>query len=150
MTHREIAAHLREKHGVSMWWAQAVTVGYERIRGLRETGQRRGGLYEVSVSKTVAVPVATLYKVFVEPSRRRKWLHETGVRVRTAVENKSMRMTWSDGTSVEVYFTGKGAGKSIVTVQHVKLPTQEDREVRRGYWRDRLARMSALVGPAQG
>ena len=34
--HAESARHLRESHGVSPWWAQAVTVRYEHERGLRQ------------------------------------------------------------------------------------------------------------------
>lgn len=36
LPHRDIAAHLREVHQIGGWWAQGVTVGYERIKGLRE------------------------------------------------------------------------------------------------------------------
>jgi len=39
-SHREIAKHVRERYKVSAWWAQTVTVGYERIKGLRAIGQR--------------------------------------------------------------------------------------------------------------
>jgi hypothetical protein len=139
MTHTEIAKHLRDAHKLSSWWAQMVTVGYERITGLRERGQRRGGLYEVGVSKTVGVPVTQLFRAFAEPSQRRRWLQETGIRVRTSVPGKSVRITWSDRTSVEVYFTAKGAEKSTVSVQHVKLPVPDQREVRRAYWKERLS-----------
>ena len=31
-THREIARWLRDERGVTGWWAQSVTVGYERAR----------------------------------------------------------------------------------------------------------------------
>ena len=41
--HREIAKHVAEKYKVPGWWAQTVTVGYERIKGLRVVGQRRDG-----------------------------------------------------------------------------------------------------------
>ncbi len=55
-SHSAIADWIYENHDVSGWWAQMVTVGYERIRGLRDVGQRRGGSYEASKSKTVAAP----------------------------------------------------------------------------------------------
>ncbi len=45
MRHRDIAALVHGKHGVGDWWAQTVTVGYERIKGLRDLGQRRDGAY---------------------------------------------------------------------------------------------------------
>lgn len=36
--HAKIARHLYEDHEIPGWWAQMVTVGYERIRGLRSCG----------------------------------------------------------------------------------------------------------------
>lgn len=33
--HTSAAKHLREKHGLSDWWAQAVTIRYEWEKGLR-------------------------------------------------------------------------------------------------------------------
>ena len=53
MPHRDIAVYVHEAHGVSRWWAQTVTVGYERIRGLREKGQRRSGTFEGTVKLTL-------------------------------------------------------------------------------------------------
>jgi hypothetical protein len=43
MSHREIAALVNEKYKVDEWWSQTVTVGYERIKGLRARAQRRDG-----------------------------------------------------------------------------------------------------------
>ena len=40
--HRDIARYVASL-GTPDWWSQTVTVGYERIRGLRAIGQRRGG-----------------------------------------------------------------------------------------------------------
>ena len=47
-THREIVKIVN----AGSWWSQMVTVGYERIRGLRDKGQRRGGGYEAGKSRT--------------------------------------------------------------------------------------------------
>jgi len=33
MPHRDIARHLHDQHDVDGWWAQTVTVGYERSAG---------------------------------------------------------------------------------------------------------------------
>ena len=38
--HRRIAETVHAEYGVREWWTQAVTVGYERIKGLREIGQQ--------------------------------------------------------------------------------------------------------------
>ena len=48
MSHREIAALVSTKFKVGSWWTQTVTVGYERIKGLRARGQRRDGSYEAT------------------------------------------------------------------------------------------------------
>src|SRR5688572_32670369 len=100
MPHREIAALLHETLGVPGWWAQMVTVGYERIRGLRDKGQRRGGGYDVSKSKTFPVSIPTLWTALV---RCRPWLGDVGVRMSKATKPKSMRWRWTDGTPIEVY-----------------------------------------------
>ena len=40
MPHKQIAEYLYEKHGLSGWWSQVVTVVYEQERGLREKHQK--------------------------------------------------------------------------------------------------------------
>jgi uncharacterized protein YndB with AHSA1/START domain len=148
-SHRAIAAHVREKYDVTSWWSQTVTVGYERIKGLRAIGQRRGGEYEAGKSKVVAAPVARLYRAFRDARTRRRWLGEVKLTVRTAVPNKSMLITWHDGTSVEVYFAAKGAAKSQVAVQHRKLADQPAVERLKQYWGERLGALQALLAPAR-
>src|SRR6266542_4355686 len=61
MSHRDIAALVSEKYKVASWWTQTVTVGYERIKGLRARGQRRDVTYEASKSRTFNVPVTKLF-----------------------------------------------------------------------------------------
>ena len=79
--HAEIARWVHQEHGVGGWWAQGVTVAYEQARGLRAPGQRRGGHFEVSASKTVAVPVERLYEAFADPAVRERWLPGTAFEV---------------------------------------------------------------------
>src|SRR4051812_14377122 len=59
-THREIARYVAEKYKIPGWWAQTVTVGYERIKGLRAVGQRRDGSFEAHKSRTFPVPLGRL------------------------------------------------------------------------------------------
>src|SRR3954470_22662402 len=90
-THREIAKYVMETYKTPGWWAQTVTVGYERIKGLRAVGQRRDGSFEANKSKTIAVPLATLYDAFSNPRVRARWLPGVDLTVRTATREKSMR-----------------------------------------------------------
>lgn len=144
-THREIAAYVREKYDISGWWAQMVTVGYERIRGLREKGQRRGGAYEAARSRTVAVPVRRLYRAFKDKRTRSRWLPDVRLTVRTATPDRSMRITWSDGTAVDLWFTRKGDSKAQVQVQHRKLPSKGAATRMKQYWEERLGALVEIL-----
>lgn len=137
MAHREIVTLVSTKYKVPDWWSQMVTVGYERIKGLRARGQRRDGSYEATKSRTFAVPVATLFDAWANAHRRKAWLDER-VTIRTATVPKSMRIGWSDGSTIAVGFYAKGASKSSVAVQHAKLPDRETAERLKQYWTERL------------
>ena len=145
MSHRDIAQHLHAEHSIPGWWSQTVTVGYERIRGLRDIGQRRDGGYEANKSKTFPVAVEALFAAFSEARQRQRWLPEAGIRVRKATPHKSVRITWSDGTSVEAYLVAKGAAKSQVAIQHRKLARRADAEAMKKYWDKRLGVLATVL-----
>jgi hypothetical protein len=142
MSHRDIAALVSEKYKVPDWWTQTVTVGYERIKGLRARGQRRDGTYEASKSRTYDVPVEKLFKAWKDSNVRKRWLDDTSVKVRTATAPKSMRLGWSDGTIVAVGFYPKGKTRSSVAVQHTKLPDRETANRLKQYWSERFDALS--------
>ncbi len=143
--HTEIAEWIHRTYKLGGWWRQTVTVGYERIKGLREKGQRRGGGYEASKSKTFSVPVSRLYAAWKDGRLRKKWLPETKLVIRAAQQDRSLRITWPDGTSVACWFVSKGSAKSSVQVQHTKLATKADTEVRKAYWAERLAALGEVL-----
>jgi len=135
--HREIAKYVRLQGGVSSWWSQSVTVGYERIRGLRDKGQRRGGGYEAHKSRTFAVPVKKLFAEF------KKFAADFDVRSTTP--NKRMRIAWSDDTAVEILFMPKGEKKSVLVVTHQKLPDKPTVEKMKSWWSERLDALASLL-----
>ena len=143
--HREIAEYLKEKYKVPDWWTQMVTVGYERIRGLRAKGQRRSGSWEASKSRTMAAPVGKLFRSFKQPKLRSAWLNGASAVVRTSVPNKSLRMTWEDGSSVEVYLVSKGRSKAVVTVQHTKLASRDAANRMKSIWAEHLDALAEKV-----
>ena len=146
-SHRAIAQHVQRRYGTSMWWTQAVTTGYERIAGLRAIGQRRDGRFEAGKSKVFAAPVARVYRASRDTRIRRRWLGDVDLTVRTAVPNKSMRVTWPDGTSVEWYFVPKGAAKCQMAIQHVKLADREAVDRMKTFWGERLGALERLLTP---
>jgi hypothetical protein len=138
MSHRDIVALVTSKYKADSWWSQTVTVGYERIKGLRARGQRRDGTYEASKSRTFNVPVTALFDAWSDAGARRRWLDGAKVKVRTATAPKSMRLDWNDRTIIAVGFTAKGKSKSSVAVQHTKLPDRQTADHLKKYWSDRL------------
>ena len=144
LSHRAVAEQVQKTWKVSDWWSQAVTVGYERIKGRRAIGQRLSGAYEATKSKTIGAPASVIYKAFADSRQRRKWLPDTTVTVRKGTPRKSLRMTWDDGTSVEVWLTPKGA-KTQTAVAHRKLTGKDDVDRRKRFWNERLGAVADLV-----
>ena len=143
--HRRIAEYVSEKYKVPGWWAQTVTVGYERIKGLRAIGQRRDGAFEATKSKVFAVPLARLYRAFSDPRTRTRWLPDVKLTVRTATRNKSMRLTWPDNTSVQLGFFAKGVAKAQVQIQHGKLLDKAAATRTKDYWAERLDTLGKVL-----
>jgi uncharacterized protein YndB with AHSA1/START domain len=146
MSHRDIAQLVRDKYKVGPWWTQMVTVGYERITGLRARGQRRDGTYEAAKSRTVPVAVTKLYDAWAAPAKRRGWLDGATFTVRTRIRPKSMRLGFDDGSIAVIYFESKGKSKSTVSVQHTKLPDKEAADQLKQFWGERLDALSRSLG----
>jgi hypothetical protein len=142
--HREIATYVHSL-GTPDWWSQSVTVGYERIRGLRDMGQRRSGTYEASKSRTFPVALATLFDAVATARKRERWL-DVKLNVRTVNANSnSIRGTLDDGTSVQFYFTDKGKEKSAVAIQHVKLADKAAIARSKEEWTERLDKLAKML-----
>jgi hypothetical protein len=143
--HSEIARYLGDERDVPGWWAQTITVGYERARGMRLKYQQASG-FSVTASKTVWVPVDVLFDAFLKPARRRKWLHEGSMRVRTSQPGRSARFDWEDGsTRVIADFLKKGPSKSMVAVTHERLPDADEAETTKAAWRQRLTELKSYL-----
>ena len=138
LSHREIAKLVKEKWDTPSWWTQMVTVGYERIKGLRERGQQRSGTFTMNRSRTFGVDVERLYDAWANGRRRNRWMGETGVKVRSATPPKSMRLQLPDGGIVVVGFWPKGSGKSSVAIEQARLPDRATSERVKQLWSERL------------
>jgi hypothetical protein len=145
MPHGEIAALVSGTHGVGSWWSQTVTVGYERIKGLRERGQRRDGAYEAGKTKTFDAPVKTLFDAWASDTSRRRWLKGVKTTVRTATSPKTVRLQWPDNTIVVIGITPKGDTRSVVSVVHTKLPDKAASDAVKKEWTTHLDALSTFL-----
>jgi uncharacterized protein YndB with AHSA1/START domain len=145
MSHKEIVEFLNSKHDVGPWWQQMVTVSYEQSRGLREKHEKPGG-YQISVSRTVKVSLAKLFKSVANDKSRSLWLSKDGATVRKITPDKSMRMTWKDRkTGVDINFYPKGNAKSQIVVQHSKLPDGKTADKMKTFWSNALDQLRKVL-----
>jgi hypothetical protein len=143
--HDVIARYVREKYHTPSWWTQMVTVGYERIRGLRERGQQRSGDYRTNKSKTLPASLSRVYRAFSQARMRAQWLPGVGLTVRNATPNKYLRIIWEDGTQVNAGFVARARSKAQVAVEHGKLPSKEAADRMKRYWTERLEALATLL-----
>lgn len=133
------------------WDAQAVAGSFERARGKRAVGQRIGGDgFVAGASKTVAASAERAFTAFVDPSRRAGWLADVELSERTVSKPTIARFDVGDGTTrLLVAVKAKGPEKSTVVVEQSRLADAGQREARKAYWREALARLKAeLEGDA--
>lgn len=143
--HAETVGFLMDDHHVTGWWAQSITVGYERARGMRLKHQQADG-FTVYASKTIAVPIDVLFDAFVNPRSRRKWLTDGTMSLRTSQPGHTARFSWEDGsTRVSASFMDKGPSKSAVAVAHERLPDADEAETTKLSWRERLSDLKAYL-----
>lgn len=138
-THTEIASWLSEQADVSGWWAQMLTVAYEQARGRRLPHERPDG-FRITASKTIAVPVAALYKAVIDDRHRARWLPHVPLRLRTASAPRSARYDWEDGPGrVNFGFTAKSDTTSTIALSHERIADPETAEKMKRWWRERLS-----------
>ena len=146
-SHPEIASYVRDELGIDGWWAQNITVGYERARGKRAVGQLVDG-FSATASKTVNVPVERLYEAITDPELRQRWLPDAPLAISSA-SLKAFHAAWSPEGSpnarVDANLIVKGPSKSAVNLQVRRLPDAAAAERAKAYWRERLAALAELL-----
>jgi hypothetical protein len=149
--HTASARHLAEDHKIDGWYAQGITVAFERARGVRAANQRCDGKYEVSVSKVVTADTAGVIKLFTDKRLRKRWV--TGVDsdlvkalsgAIDAPKSKGWvvrpdgqgrwRYKWGE-TTVQCYLYPKPGGKVSVVVTNMNLAGADAVEERRATWK---------------
>ena len=152
--HTAAARHLFDVHKVPGWYAQGITVAYERARGVRARNQRCDGVYEVSVSKVVAATTVDVVKAFTNARLRRRWMKGVDAHLSKALATAlgspaskgivvradglgQYRYKWGD-TRVQLYLVPRDKGKTSVVITNSKLAQTAMVEERRAKWRAAL------------
>lgn len=139
LSHAEIAAKLIETYNVSGWWAQSLTVRYEKQIGRRQTGQTSDGMFSANVSKTVPGTMDDAMHWW-----RQKVLKQSagfnGVPIVTSSHTETTKWRYyraalADGSRVVVTIYEKTPAKASLGLQHDKLPSAQVAESWRTYWK---------------
>jgi hypothetical protein len=132
--HAAIARHVGAAYDVSGWWAQQITVSYERARGMRAVHERPEG-YSVTATKTIGASAEALFDALAGLDDR--------LTVRTATKPRGARFNFEDGrTRVIVGIEAKGPEKATIALEHARLEADEA-EPMKAHWRERLARLKS-------
>ncbi len=143
MTHKAIAELIATRHKIPGWWAQMVTVGYERARGLRKVNETLSG-FRTSVSRTLDAGVDAAFDAWDNAKTRAAFLKEA-VDFSTRNPGKNLRFTWKVGR-VEVRFVVKGPKKTQVTVDHEGLASAADVGKVKAQWSAALNKLGDRLG----
>jgi uncharacterized protein YndB with AHSA1/START domain len=166
LTHKEIVTYLREKHGLTHWWAQTITVDYEQYIGRRKEGQTQSADFQIGVRKTLNFPSSDVWDLLMSPKGSQLWLGKN--RLKNFDEGKKystsegttgefrvnkpyhhIRLTWKlkdwERPSVlQVRVIPVSSKKSTISFHQEKLKNQKVREQMRAHWKEVLKKISEL------
>ena len=140
--HTAIATYVRDDLSTDPWWSQGVTVGYERITGLRLPYERPDGTFTASKSKTVVIDPAELRSMLLDDDRRDDLFPGFSTVRTSAPDSKTIVIEIGAGVTEfrvsDASDSADGARRAKVSVQHSKLPAHQLVEEWKFYWADWL------------
>lgn len=138
LPHKDIARRVKDEYGLSGWWAQAVTGGWEIMTGRRSTHEKPEG-FQATGSKTIAADEALVRAAITEPSVFSGWAPKGGIEITTENPGKPVNARWLGPEGGRVVFRLTAAGdRTQLAVDHERLSDAETCERMKTAWRDAL------------
>lgn len=149
--HTAVAAWLQSAHDVDGWWAQATTVGWERITGRRLRHQMADGTFTANKSRTLDIDAEQLRALLLDPDGRDALFPAHDPELRSRPDAKALRIGLGEGVAV-IATDPRDDGRTTVSVSHEKLPTATEVELWKEFWADWLEALAedAVTGPRLG
>lgn len=135
--HTAIAGWLNNDIGVEGWWAQTVTLGYERITGRRLPYQQPDGTFSANKTKTVQVDAELLRKMLLDDGHRSELFPGQETELRSRPASKVVRLGIGPCVA-QIALEPRADGRTTVSVAHEKLPDADSVEQWRFYWNEWL------------
>lgn len=146
LSHKEIAAKLYDDYNVKGWWAQMLTVEFERSIGRREVGQSCEGDFGTSVNKTLAGTMDSALSNWQKLVGDRRefdgvaFAHEPNIT--ETLKWRYWRVSLADNSKININIMQKNPEKAAFSLQHEKLQNQNDIERWKKYWKTFLTDFS--------
>lgn len=131
--HAAVARYLQHEFEVDGWWAQAVTVGWERITGVRLPHQMPDGTFTANKSRTMRVDADLLRKMLLHDEDRADLLPGLASNLRSRPGSKVIRLEVGPGVA-QIGIDALPDDRAKVTIQHTQLPEYGDVENWKSYW----------------
>jgi uncharacterized protein YdhG (YjbR/CyaY superfamily) len=145
-SHKEIAKLLMDQYQVDGWWAQSITVEYERHLGKRQIGQVEDGTFQTAVSKTLPGDLDQVFSLWLNTARDVKEFNSIPLAGEPSISKTEKWRYWrvdlADGSRVTITVGKKTDEKSILTFSNEKLKNQDAIEHWKAYWKDNIKRIA--------
>lgn len=135
--HGALVAYVIEEHGVEGWWAQSVTVGYERITGNRLPHQMADGTFTAGKTRTIDVDGDALREMLFDDEARADLFPGITTEMRSKPMAKVPRIAIGPGVA-QISIAPKPGGRATVIIAHERLPEAADVELWKAYWTEWL------------
>lgn len=131
--HKDIAAFLQKEHNVDAWWAQGITVGFERITGRRLPYQRQDGSFTASKSKVLPVIAEQLRELLINDEDREDLFPNKNTKLLSKPNVKALRIEMPTGIAT-IRIDQQKDESSKVAIEHNKLETYDSVKEWKFYW----------------
>lgn len=134
--HAAVAAHVHDTYDVTHWWAQGITVGWERITGQRVVNQRSDGTFGTSKTRTVTVDHDELRAALFDDDERAELFPGLETVMRSRATTKVPKVAFPDGFAL--FTLTPLDGRVRINVSHEALDSPEAVEEWKTYWSEWL------------
>ncbi len=138
LAHSDIAELLTTKHNVPGWWAQTITVEFERQIGRRKVGQTGDGTFQTTTTKTMKGDLDQVFTLWLNQVRKTDHFNnqefEEEPKISKSEKWRYWRVILKNGLKINVSVGYKAADKSILSLTTEKLPDQSSIKEWKDYW----------------
>lgn len=135
--HAAVAARVLAEFDVTGWWAQGITVGWERITGRRLVNQMSDGTFTAAVTRTIGIDADDLRRMLYDDDDRADLFGGLPSEMRSRPGVKVPRIRLETGT-VSIATEERPDGRATISVAHEKLEEPADVERWKRFWTDWL------------